>query len=40
MNPDAEPLLEFLGVVSGHLAPYHFEEYAIVQDMTIEWDTN
>ena len=40
MNPDAEPLLEFLGVVAGHLAPYHFEDYAIVQDMTIEWDCN
>ena len=40
MNPDAEPLLEFLGVVAEHLAPYHFEDYAIGQDMTIEWDTN
>ena len=40
MNPDAEPLLEFLGVVAEHLAPYHFDEYAIVGDMTVEWDTN
>ena len=40
MNPDAEPLLEFLGVVAEHLAPYHFEDYAIAQDMTVEWDTN
>ena len=40
MNPDAEPLLEFLGVVAEHLAPYHFEEYAIASDKTIEWDTN
>ena len=32
MNPDAEPLLEFLGVrFAEHLAPYHFDEYAIVQ---------
>ena len=40
MNPDAEPLLEFLEPVNWHLDPYHFEEYAIVQDLTVEWDTN
>ena len=40
MNPDAESLDEFLGVVAEHLAPYHFEDYAIGQDMTIEWDAN
>ena len=40
LNPDAEPLLEFLEPVNWHLDPYHFEEYAIVQDMTLEWDTN
>ena len=40
MNPDAEPLLEFLHPVNEHLDPYHMDEYAIVQDLTIEWDTN
>ena len=40
LNPDAEPLLEFLEPVNWHLDPYHFEEYAIVQDLTVEWDTN
>ena len=40
MNPDAEPLLDFLAPVNQHLDPYHFEEYAIVQDMTLEWDCN
>ncbi len=40
LNPDCEPLLEFLDPVNWHLDPYHFEEYAIVQDMTLEWDTN
>ena len=40
MNPDCEPLEEFLDPVNQHLDPYHFEDYAIVQDMTIEWDTN
>jgi nitrite reductase/ring-hydroxylating ferredoxin subunit len=40
MNEDAEPLLEFLNPVNQHLDPYHFEEYAIVQDLTVEWDCN
>ena len=40
MNPDAEPLLEFLDPIAQHLDPYHFEDYAIVQDMTLEWDCN
>ena len=40
MNPDAEPLLEFLEPVNWHLDPYHMDEYAIVQDLTVEWDTN
>ncbi len=40
MNPDCEPLEEFLAPVNQHLDPYHFEEYACVQDMTLEWDCN
>ena len=40
MNPEAEPLAEFLGIVPEHLAAYHFEDYAIVQDRTIAWETN
>ncbi|MBH77811.1 MAG: hypothetical protein CL897_06250 [Dehalococcoidia bacterium] len=40
MNPDAEPLEDFLDPVNKHLAPYHMEDYAIVQDMTLEWDCN
>ena len=40
MNPEAEPLLEFLDPIAQHLDPYHFEDYAIVQDMTLEWDCN
>ncbi len=40
MNPEAEPLLDFLNPVNQHLDPYHFEDYAIVQDLTVEWDTN
>ena len=40
MNPDAEPLEEFLGVLPEHLDPYHFEKQYLVQDKTIEWDCN
>ena len=40
LNPDAEPLAEFLHPVNQHLDPYHMDEYAIVQDMTLEWDCN
>ena len=40
MNPDAEPLLEFLDPVAQHLDAYHFEEFSIVADKTIEWNTN
>jgi len=40
MNPEAEPLLEFLDPVNQHLDSYHMDEYAIVQDLTVEWDCN
>ena len=40
MNPDAEPLEDFLGMIPEHLDPYHFEQQYIVQDKTIEWDCN
>ena len=40
MNPEAEPLTEFLGEVPEHLDPYYFEQMALVQDRTIEWDCN
>ena len=40
MNPDAEPLLEFLDPVARHLDPYRFEEFSIMADKTIEWDCN
>jgi phenylpropionate dioxygenase-like ring-hydroxylating dioxygenase large terminal subunit len=40
MDPGAEPLAEYLGVVPDHLAPYHFEEHALVDDVTLEIDCN
>ena len=40
MNPEAEPLRDFLGEIPGHLDPYRFEDQYLVQDRTIEWDCN
>jgi phenylpropionate dioxygenase-like ring-hydroxylating dioxygenase large terminal subunit len=40
LNPDVEPLREFLGIIPEHLDPYHFENMALVNDLTVEWDVN
>jgi phenylpropionate dioxygenase-like ring-hydroxylating dioxygenase large terminal subunit len=40
MDPTIEPLLDFLGVVPDHLAPYEFEDMVLVSDETVEWNCN
>lgn len=40
MNPDAEPLREYLDMIPQHLDPYHFERMTLVNDVTVEWDVN
>ena len=40
MNPEAEPLREFLGEIPAHLDPYHFDQQYLVSDQTILWDCN
>jgi len=40
MDPDAEDLLDYLGVVPEHLAPYEFDDMVLVADETIEWNCN
>jgi phenylpropionate dioxygenase-like ring-hydroxylating dioxygenase large terminal subunit len=40
LNPDAEPLLDYLNPVHAHLSPYHFERMRMVRDVTVEWDCN
>jgi phenylpropionate dioxygenase-like ring-hydroxylating dioxygenase large terminal subunit len=40
LAPDAEPLRDYLGVIPTHLDPYHFEEWKIGFDATIEIDCN
>ncbi|MEN3950730.1 aromatic ring-hydroxylating dioxygenase subunit alpha [Iodidimonas sp. SYSU 1G8] len=40
LNPDAEPLMEYLGVVPAHLEAYHFEKMVMTLNVTMEWDCN
>jgi phenylpropionate dioxygenase-like ring-hydroxylating dioxygenase large terminal subunit len=40
MDPKAEPLLDFLGVIPEHLAPYNLDKFRIFKDYAIEFNTN
>ena len=40
MDPDIEPLIDYLGIVPEHLAPYEFDEMVLVSDETVEWNCN
>lgn len=40
MDDDPEPLLEFLGPVADRLAPYRLDEYALVEDQTVDLPCN
>jgi phenylpropionate dioxygenase-like ring-hydroxylating dioxygenase large terminal subunit len=40
LDPDAEPLRDYLGVIPQHLDPYHFESWKLAFDATIEIDCN
>jgi phenylpropionate dioxygenase-like ring-hydroxylating dioxygenase large terminal subunit len=40
LDPDAAPLRDYLGVIPEHLDPYHFEEWKIAYDATIEIECN
>ena len=40
LNPDAEPLAEYLNPMPAHLGPYHFDRMVKVMDVTAEWDCN
>jgi phenylpropionate dioxygenase-like ring-hydroxylating dioxygenase large terminal subunit len=40
MDPDIEPLMDYLGIVPAHLAPYEFDDMVLVSDETIEWNCN
>lgn len=40
LNPSVEPLADYLGVIPEHLDPYHFENWKVDFDCTIEIDCN
>ncbi|MFK7916353.1 MAG: aromatic ring-hydroxylating dioxygenase subunit alpha [Pseudomonadales bacterium] len=40
MDPEIEPLLNYLGVIPEHLAPYEFDDMVLVSDETVEWSCN
>ena len=40
LDPHAGPLREYLGVIPEHLDPYHFDEWRLSHDVSIEVDCN
>jgi len=40
MNPEPEPLLEYLQPLPDQLDRYHFERMIMTRDWTVEWDCN
>ncbi len=40
LDPNADSLEDFLGMVPQHLDPYRFEDMAMVMNQTVEWDCN
>ena len=40
LNPDAELLLDYLGIIPEHLDPYGFKNWKLDFDCTIEIDCN
>jgi len=40
LDPDAEPLADYLEMIPEHLDPYHFEEMKIFDDVTLEVGCN
>ncbi|WP_309602515.1 aromatic ring-hydroxylating dioxygenase subunit alpha [Sphingomonas sp.] len=40
LDPEVEPLEQYLDPLPRHLGPYHFERMRWVRDLTIEWNCN
>jgi len=40
LDPNAAPLNDYLGVIPEHLDPYHFEDWKVAYDCTIEIECN
>lgn len=40
MDPNAPPLLDFLGEIAQVLTPYRLSSHTLIRDVTVEWDAN
>jgi phenylpropionate dioxygenase-like ring-hydroxylating dioxygenase large terminal subunit len=40
MNPQPEPLLDFLGILPEHLGDFHFEKMRVLEDIVYMYDAN
>jgi len=40
LDPDVEPLMDYLGPIPKHLDPYNFHKMKLTRDLTVEWDCN
>ena len=40
LDPEVEPLADYLAPMQRHLEPYHMERMAWTRDVTVEWDCN
>jgi phenylpropionate dioxygenase-like ring-hydroxylating dioxygenase large terminal subunit len=40
LNPDVQPLQQYLDPIPQHLDPYHFPRMALTRDITVEWNCN
>jgi len=40
LDPEVEPLRDYLGVIPEHLDPYHFDRMVCTRQVTVEWDCN
>lgn len=40
LDPEAEPLMDFLGIIPEHMAGYDFENYYVFSDTQMDWGAN
>lgn len=40
MDPDCEPLVDYLGIIPDHLDAYNMQDMAVTMNITMEWDCN
>ncbi len=40
LDPEVQPLREYLGIIPDHLDPYHLDRMVLTEWKTVEWDCN